>query len=194
MVVIERREDYILRENYLDEQFLYNHSFLRYASDEWQEHALAASQALITGYEFRMVDKLPTFRDTWLLGAAIEGQEVVVQRLLHNGAELNLKDDNGQTPLSWAAEYGHEAVVKLLLSRDVAADPQSKHGRTPISYAAEKGHEAVVKLLLSRDDVAADSQDTYDRTPLSYAARRGHGSVGKLRKQKMKDASNTSGN
>ena len=26
----------------------------------------------------------------------------------------NSKDENGRTPLSWAAEGGHEAVVKLL--------------------------------------------------------------------------------
>jgi ankyrin repeat protein len=27
------------------------------------------------------------------------------------------KDNNGWTPLSWAAEQGHEAVVKLLRSK-----------------------------------------------------------------------------
>ena len=183
MIVIERGEDHKLQEHDLDEKFLYDHCFLQYASEEWQEHALAASQALITGYEFRTdnLDKLPTLRDTWLLRVAAEGQEVVVQQLLDNGAELNSKDMNGRTPLSWAAENGHEAVVKLLLGRDdVAADSQDTYGQTPLSWAAEKGHEAVVKLLLGRDDVAADSQDTYGRTPLFWAAENGHEAVVKL--------------
>ena len=182
-VVIERCEDHTLKEKCLDQELLYDHCFLQYASEEWQEHALAASQALITGYDFKPnnLDKLPTLRDTWLLGAAAEGQKIVVQRLLDNGAELNPKDKDGQTPLSLAARNGHEAVVKLLLSRDdVAADSQDEDGRTPLSWAAENGHEAVVKLLLSRDDVAADSQDEYGQTPLSLAADNGHEAVVKL--------------
>ncbi|KAK0510326.1 hypothetical protein JMJ35_007720 [Cladonia borealis] len=181
-VIIERCEDHTLRVQKLDKQFLYNHGFLQYASKEWQEHALAASQVLITGYEFRTdnLDKLPTLRDTWLIRAAAEGQEVVVQRLLDNGAELNSKDELGRTPLSYAAENGHEAVVKLLLSYDVAADSQdTRYGQTPLSWAAENGREVVVKLLLSYD-VAADSQSKYGRTPLSWAAENGHEAVVKL--------------
>ena len=45
------------------------------------------------------------------------GHEAVVKLLLEKGAELETKDDNGRTPLSWAAENGHEAVVKLLLEQ-----------------------------------------------------------------------------
>ena len=44
--------------------------------------------------------------------------------LLEKGADLESKDDYGQTPLSWAAENGHEAVVKLLLEK--GADLESK--------------------------------------------------------------------
>jgi ankyrin repeat protein len=36
----------------------------------------------------------------------------VVKQLLEKGADLELKDVYGQTPLSWAAENGHEVVVK----------------------------------------------------------------------------------
>jgi ankyrin repeat protein len=39
----------------------------------------------------------------------------VMELLLEKGAELELKGNYGQTPLSWAAEKGHEAVAKLLL-------------------------------------------------------------------------------
>jgi ankyrin repeat protein len=40
----------------------------------------------------------------------------VVKLLLEKGAELESKDGQGRTPLSWAAEKGHEAMVKLLTS------------------------------------------------------------------------------
>ncbi|KAN0068626.1 hypothetical protein V8E54_013350 [Elaphomyces granulatus] len=63
--------------------------------------------------------------------------------------EIDIKDNYGQTPLSWAATNGNEAVVKLLLETGkVEVDSQDKTGgRTPLLWAAINGHVAVVKLL-----------------------------------------------
>ena len=47
--------------------------------------------------------------------AVERGQEAVVKLLLEKGAQLESKDNYGQTSLSYAAGNGHEAVVKLLL-------------------------------------------------------------------------------
>jgi ankyrin repeat protein len=86
------------------------------------------------------------------------------------------KDNDGRTPLSWAAAQGYEAVVKLLLAReDVEADAKDYIDQTPLWWAALGGHEAVVKLLLARDDVAANSKDSRDRIPLSVAVEAGYG-------------------
>jgi len=72
--------------------------------------------------------------------------------------EADSKDDNGRTPLSWAAGEGHEAVVKLLVERDdVEADSKDDFGETPLWWAAANGHEAVVKPLVEWDDVEAGS-------------------------------------
>jgi ankyrin repeat protein len=60
----------------------------------------------------------------------------------------DLNDNDGRTPLSWAAEGGDEAVVKLLVERDdVAANSKDKNGRTPLWWAEEEEHEAIVRLL-----------------------------------------------
>lgn len=46
------------------------------------------------------------------------GHEEVIKLLLaRSEIETNLKDEDGQTPLSQAAGGGHETVVKLLLAR-----------------------------------------------------------------------------
>ena len=45
------------------------------------------------------------------------GQKEEMITLLENGHDLNSKDSNDRTPLSWAVEKGHEAVVKLLLEK-----------------------------------------------------------------------------
>jgi ankyrin repeat protein len=47
----------------------------------------------------------------------MRGHEAVVKLLLETGkVEVDSKDKNGLTPLSWAAENGHEVIVKLLQS------------------------------------------------------------------------------
>jgi hypothetical protein len=76
---------------------------------------------------------------------------VVVKLLLEKGAELESKDNDGRTPLSWAAKNGHKAVVKLLLEKGAELESKDRvDGRTPLSWAAENGHSAVVKLLLEK--------------------------------------------
>ena len=44
--------------------------------------------------------------------------------LLEGGADVNLADDSGQTPIHVAAKYGHEALVCSLLQ--YGADPKVK--------------------------------------------------------------------
>ena len=48
--------------------------------------------------------------------------EAVVKLLLKKGAELESKNNSGQTSLLWAAKDGREAVVKLLLEK-AGAEP-----------------------------------------------------------------------
>src|SRR5256885_988709 len=80
-------------------------------------------------------------------GPAGKGRDAVVPLSLHTGkVDINSKDEDGQTPLLWAAWGGHEAVVKLLLETgEVDANSKDKNGRTPLSWAAAGGHESVVR-------------------------------------------------
>ncbi|KAL8365148.1 hypothetical protein RB595_004117 [Gaeumannomyces hyphopodioides] len=139
--------------------------------------------------------------------AAGNGHEAVVKLLLATGkVDVESKDEQGRTPLSWAAANGHETVVKLLLATGkVDVESKDKQGRTPLSWAAASGqvdaksrykdyrrmrpsraagngHEAVVKLLLATGKVNVESKDEQGRTPLSWAAASGHEAVAKLLK------------
>ena len=174
-VVIERGVDGRLSKNNISQEFLSNHCFLRYASQEWLEHAVAASSVLATDYEFKkdILNQLPTLRDRWLLRTAAKGQEVIVQRLLEKDAKLETQDQERRTPLSWAAKDGHAEVVRLLLNKRAKLETQDKVGRTPLSWAAESGHAEVVRLLLEWG-AKLDSQDDWGRTPLSWAAENGY--------------------
>jgi hypothetical protein len=92
--------------------------------------------------------------------------------LLKTGkVEVDSKDKDGRTPLSWAAVKGHKAVVKPLLETDkVEVDIKDYGNRTPLFWAAYGGHEAVVKLLLETGKAEVHVVEYNGRTPLSVAA------------------------
>jgi ankyrin repeat protein len=56
--------------------------------------------------------------------AAYFGLGDIVTGLLKIGYDPDVKDSDGRTPLSWAAEHGCEAVVKLLLEKGVDLEPK----------------------------------------------------------------------
>lgn len=111
---------------------------------------------------------------TELSFAAQFGDIDAVNRLLTLGVDIDLADQDGQTPLLWAAYKGHEAIVQLLLKNAARVEKADRvYGRTPLSWAASKGHQDVVRLLLS-NGANVNAVDNSQRTPLSWAASRGH--------------------
>ena len=52
-----------------------------------------------------------------------------MQLLFDKGADIESKDKDGRTPLSYAAERGHEAVVKLLLDKGTNSVAPGSHFR-----------------------------------------------------------------
>ena len=121
---------------------------------------------------------------TMLSLAALNGHHAVVELLVLNSADLQIRDKDRRTPLMLAASAGHNAVVKLLIENGdrTNLDSREKDGKTPLMLAASAGHEAVVRFLL--EDVGAlcdpNGQDGYGMTPLSWAAEKGHTAVVRL--------------
>ncbi len=108
--------------------------------------------------------------------------------LLERGANLDARDDNGNTPLHLAvADLTIELAARqrcvsdttLLLDHGADVNAQDKRGMTPLHTAAGKGYSYTVLLLLSRRaDISA--QDKRGRTPLYAAAQNGHVPVATL--------------
>lgn len=97
----------------------------------------------------------------------------VAQILLDtNDVDPFLKDNEGRSPVSYAAEYRHTNAFERLWMFDNKSnrwnDPDSRY-RTPLSYAAQYNPTAV-RLLLDSPHVARHQADCDGRTPLSYAA------------------------
>ncbi|KAF7889949.1 uncharacterized protein EAF02_002364 [Botrytis sinoallii] len=70
------------------------------------------------------------------------------QRLLENGADVEIRDSTGNTPLFWAAKGGHTEVVSRLLDTGAKPNIGGHDGLKPFHVAASNNHAGVVKLLL----------------------------------------------
>jgi ankyrin repeat protein len=57
----------------------------------------------------------------------------MIQLLLEKGADSNLGDNDGRTPLAWAAEKGREETVKILLENGANVNSTDNYGQTPLS-------------------------------------------------------------
>jgi ankyrin repeat protein len=64
------------------------------------------------------------------------------------GADIDAKNNIGETPLHWASEEGHLPVVKALLSGGANLLAANNDGELPIHQAMREGHSAVSKCLL----------------------------------------------
>lgn len=62
---------------------------------------------------------------------------------------VSSRDDNGNTPLHWAAANGHKEVTELLLANKADVNAKNNDGATPLYAAAGTGHQDVVELLLA---------------------------------------------
>jgi ankyrin repeat protein len=107
------------------------------------------------------------------------GDLAEIGRLIEAGADVNLRNSFGVTPLWMASQGGHTEVVKLLLASKADVNVAYTDGRTPLWQASLNGHTEVVKLLLAnKADVNAVHTD--GRTPLWMASQEGHTEVVKL--------------
>lgn len=86
--------------------------------------------------------------DVALFAAIRRGELSYVQALTAAGVRLVNHDQNGLTPLAWAAQYGRLEIVDYLLSRGVPRNPQDYYGYTPLMWAAQQGHVRIVEALL----------------------------------------------
>jgi ankyrin repeat protein len=126
------------------------------------------------------VDWKNHWRETALAKAVSFGQENVVAMLLGR-ANPNIKDCNGDSPLSSAAFHGDETMVRLLLSADsISVNSRNKRGQTPLLQAAQVANVEIVKLLMAHG-ARINDRDKERRTPLSYAAEWGNASTVKGR-------------
>ncbi len=105
--------------------------------------------------------------------AAKQGNLELAQSLLKNGAEVDVPDGDGYTPLHLAAQFGHLGVVQLLSQYGAEVNVYNIHHYTPLHLAAQFGHLAVAQFL-SQHGATVNVVTNAFNAPLHLAALSGN--------------------
>jgi hypothetical protein len=128
-----------------------------------------------------------------LIDATIKGDRPTVTELLSRGADVNAKDDNGQTALMVATYKGEVGLVHLLLEK--GADPRipDRDGWTAFKYAEQLQETAILELLGDADEVktqvsAAAATELETFTPTARTAVQGRSGAESFAAKDWRDA------
>lgn len=170
--------------------------FLDYAACYWGDHVREAEDESVQSLTFQLLEdnaKLMSFVQRWrypliqgreytrrspkdfsgIHVASAFGLEVVILELLKNKACINIQDEAGWTPLTWAVAKGHVSAVELFLRKGADDILSDTSGRAPIHHAAQRGYKHIVELLAKKRS-NLNRNNKLDETPLHLAALEGN--------------------
>ncbi|KAJ6852204.1 protein S-acyltransferase 24 [Iris pallida] len=111
--------------------------------------------------------------------AAQYGQTAFLYHIITKwNADPDIPDNDGRSPLHWAAYKGFADCIRLLLFLDAYRGRQDKEGCTPLHWAAIRGNLEACTVLVQagkKEDLAV--QDNSGFTPAQLSSDKGHRQV-----------------
>jgi ankyrin repeat protein len=114
-----------------------------------------------------------------ILEAAASGDLAHLEQFLASGAEVNVRDEDNDTPLIVSARNGHSEIVRLLMAKGADVEAANNSRMTALSAASQGGYAEVVKLLLVAG-ANINGKNAQGDTPLALACTGGHADVAAL--------------
>ncbi len=114
-----------------------------------------------------------------LLDAVVDSDTLAVRNLIQQGADVNERDSQGNTPLSRAASYGYLEVVRTLLDKGANVDSRNTRGETALMLASasyRSNNEPIIRLLLTKG-ANMDIKNNDGDTALTLARKRDRQSI-----------------
>lgn len=130
-------------------------------------------------------DYFITRDDYSLFRAVMSSEHKTVAKLIANGANVNVKDENlGCTPLIEAVRSGavcsrNMKVAELLLHGGADVNAKDYNGKTALIHAVERGHADMVNLLL-QSGARVEIRDRNWQTALDIAKKEGRSQIEEL--------------
>jgi ankyrin repeat protein len=103
-----------------------------------------------------------------LFDAAKAGSLEKVTQLIEEGANVNIRNDSGVTPLHIAAYRGDKDIADFLILKGADINSQTDAGDTPLMWAVKREKSDLVELIVQKG-ATVDLKDNKDRTPLAMA-------------------------
>ncbi|OOQ81921.1 hypothetical protein PEBR_41189 [Penicillium brasilianum] len=104
------------------------------------------------------------------------GLESVAKVFIEHGAQVDIQNGLGDTPLMLSLTSGNTTLAKLLIDHGADVNAKTRVGKTPLLKAAMRLDKEIVRMLIERGaDINARSGDLIGDTPLSKAAERADG-------------------
>ncbi|HJH56446.1 MAG TPA: ankyrin repeat domain-containing protein [Brachyspira hyodysenteriae] len=101
--------------------------------------------------------------DVPLITAAVYStNEVFLQKLIDNGANVNYKTYDNKTALIEAASYNNINAVKVLIKNNADLNVQNKQGKTALMWACHIGNLEMTKMLLDAGADKSIKRGNYD--------------------------------
>ena len=108
---------------------------------------------------------------TLLHFAASNSNIVVLEYLISQGADVNVKAQYGETPLHWATRWNSDVdVLEYLVSRGNDVNVKEIYGHTPLHFAAMVNSSVEVLKCLVSKGADVNARNCWDDTPLYEAA------------------------
>ena len=119
------------------------------------------------------------YQELLLFSMVYDGKFDAIKEILHLGVDVNVKLQDGKTPLMVASEQGNIDVIKFLLKAGASVNAQNKNGGFALYAAAENGYTAIAEELINAG-ASVNEKNFYGFLPLHVAAEAGHVELIKL--------------
>lgn len=111
--------------------------------------------------------------------AIVYGRADIVEFLIANGADVNAKNNNGDTALHYAVGNSKLDIAKYLITHGADINVKDKGGYTPLHNAASEGKQEIARILIANGaNVNAKSNTGY--TPLHLAKEHNYGEIARI--------------
>ena len=99
---------------------------------------------------------------TWLVEKGPPPIEACLELLIEYGANVNLQDDNGMLPLTWAAAYRNAEVLDILVRAGAYTEAVTRNRASPLLWAIMNSNPSNVTVLL-QSGAKHDDESTIKR-------------------------------